>query len=79
MFGVNDLEGLFQSKQFHVSVVLTRMTNGRRPPTEQSGSTGLLYLHHREMKAVIKHTTLTNQSLQFIAIDIQVLKRKTER
>lgn len=34
---------------------------------EQFGSTGLLYLHHKEMKAVVKHTALTNQSLKFVS------------
>jgi len=34
---------------------------------EKFHSMGLLYLHHKETKAVVKHTALTNQSLKFVS------------
>lgn len=45
---------------------------------EQFGSMGFLYLH-KEVKAVVKHTAFTNQSLKFVShICIGFKKKNTK-
>lgn len=49
------------------------------PEHEQFGSTGLLYLHHKEINAVVQHVALKNQPLKFVSHIHRGFKNKTKQ